>query len=202
MAKRAAPVAASQMSLLGMAPEVPTDRLFFAVMPPPKVAEAIEQQALALRASLGLKGRLRPTSHFHVTLHHLGDWAGLPPDLLAQAQRAGAATQARRVPVAFDRAGSFDNKARNRPFVLRGAGEGVAGLHRLQQALALQMAASGLNRAVEHQFEPHVTLLYDDALVPLQPIEPVCWLVQELVLVHSLLGQTEHRVLGRWRLSE
>jgi 2'-5' RNA ligase len=36
--------------------------------------------------------------------------------------------------------------------------------------------------------------------VPEQKIEPVEWTVREIVLVHSLLGRTEHRPLARWTL--
>jgi len=34
-----------------------------------------------------------------------------------------------------------------------------------------------------------------------QPVEPFEWTVREFVLIHSLLGRTEYRVLGRWPLA-
>jgi 2'-5' RNA ligase len=45
-------------------------------------------------------------------------------------------------------------------------------------------------------------MLYDGRLVAGQPVEPIRWVVREFVLVHSLLGQTRHEVLGRWALRD
>jgi 2'-5' RNA ligase len=59
--------------------------------------------------------------------------------------------------------------------------------------------AAGLGRR-ERAFVPHVTLLYDARNVTVQPVDPLGWTVREFVLVHSLLGQTRYRVLGRWTL--
>ena len=50
-------------------------------------------------------------------------------------------------------------------------------------------------------FVPHVTLLRDKRhLLPSMPVEPIEWKVTEFVLVHSLLGETTHRVLARFPL--
>ncbi|MGH8283840.1 MAG: 2'-5' RNA ligase family protein [Gammaproteobacteria bacterium] len=62
------------------------------------------------------------------------------------------------------------------------------------------MAISGLARLVKREFTPHVTLLYGNNVMKPQSIEPIGWTVREFVLVHSLLGRTEHRVLERWPL--
>ena len=64
------------------------------------------------------------------------------------------------------------------------------------------MATCGLARLVERRFTPHVTLLYDHCHVTAQPVPAIAWRVHGFVLVHSLLGRTEHRVLGRWELRE
>jgi 2'-5' RNA ligase len=55
---------------------------------------------------------------------------------------------------------------------------------------------------VERKFTPHVTLLYDDRMVPEQAVEPISWRVREFVLTHSLLGKTQHVELGRWPLRD
>ena len=191
-----------QLVFPGLAPEPErpkTDRLFFALFPDAETAAVIAARAEALRASHGLTGRpLRP-ERFHITLNHLDDFAGVPEDIVASAREAAAITVAP-FEVVFDRAMSFRGRPDNRPFVLRG-GDGLAGVIGFQQALATAMAKAGLGRYVEKSFTPHVTLLYDGQLVAEAPIEPVRWRVRELVLVHSLLGRTEHRVIGRWPLS-
>jgi 2'-5' RNA ligase len=76
---------------------------------------------------------------------------------------------------------------------------GSESLIAFQQALGAAMLRAGLRP--DRSFTPHVTLLYDDALVTETPIEPIRWTVGELVLVHSLLGQTRHIPLARWPLA-
>jgi 2'-5' RNA ligase len=58
----------------------------------------------------------------------------------------------------------------------------------------------GIVKPAPSRFMPHVTLLYDRQTVDAQGITPVSWRVTEFVLVHSLLGQSRHIVLGRWPL--
>lgn len=187
------------MGFGGFEPPQPTDRLFFAVFPDSAAAARIAGIAQALRSQHGLRGKPLHSERFHVTLHHLGDYAGLPDDLVAKAGQAAMRVDMPAFEVAFDSASSFSRQLRNRPFVLRGDA-GVASLQDLQSALGRGMAACGMGRLVEHKFTPHVTLLYDDRAVEPQPIEPVTWTVRDFVLVRSLLGKTEHRILGRWRL--
>lgn len=183
---------------LGPQPQA-TDRLFFAVFPDAATAAEIAATASALRAEQRLRGKPLHADRFHVTLHHLGDYAGLPGDLIAKAGTAAARVDMATFEIAFDNAASFSRQPRNRPFVLRGEA-GVARLQDLQSALGTAMGAAGLQRLVDRRFTPHVTLLYDDRAVEPQPIERIAWQVREFVLVHSLLGKTEHRILGRWPL--
>ncbi|WP_249470498.1 RNA 2',3'-cyclic phosphodiesterase [Luteimonas galliterrae] len=177
----------------------PTDRLFFAVFPDAEAAKRIAGIAQDLRSRLDLRGKPLRTDRFHVTLHHLGDHIGVPEHVVAKAGEAAARVRMAAFEVAFDSASSFSRQPRNRPFVLRG-NEGVVSLCDLQGTLGTAMAAVGLNRHVERTFTPHITLLYDDSAVAPQPIDRFAWTVREFMLVHSLLGRTEHRILARWPL--
>lgn len=191
-----------QLSLAGFeAPARPTDRLFFALYPDAATARQIFETAGALRERLGLDARLQEPERLHITLHHLGDHAGLPAAIVAAGQRAAVSLAAAPFDVRFDRAESFSGRARNRPFVLRGDA-GLDAVVAFQRQLGVAMARAGLARWVEPHFTPHVTLLYDHQLLPAQEIAPVQWRVQSFVLVRSLLGQHRHEVLGRWRLSD
>jgi 2'-5' RNA ligase len=188
-----------QSSLAGFAAPHPTDRLFFAVMPPPSAATRLAALAQELRERFALHGRPRPTTHLHVTLHHLGDFAGLPQQRVEAARAAAAGVAMAAFQAHFDRVGSFAGRAGKHPFVLLGADE-AGGLRGLHAALGERLAAAGLGRR-ERAFVPHVTLLYDARTVPTQPVEPLHWQADELLLIHSLLGRTEYRVLGRWTLA-
>ncbi|WP_297511575.1 2'-5' RNA ligase family protein [uncultured Caulobacter sp.] len=186
-----------QMELPGFAPATPTDRLMFLLYPDPATAEAIAREARRLKAALGLEGQPLRTDRFHVTLHHLGDYAGLPNDLVTRGGQAGEATKAPPFEVVLDRAVSFANRPGNNPFTLRG-GRGVEALIAFQKALGLRMARVGLKP--DAAFTPHVTLLYDGQVVPEQAIAPIRWAVDRFALVQSKLGQTQHIVLGEWML--
>ncbi len=175
-----------------------TDRLFFAIFPDPATAAGIAQRADQLRATRALKGRPLAPERFHVTLHHLGDHAGIRRDIVAMAREAADAVATPSFEVTFDRAASFHNGGNN-PFVLQG-GEGLEALKAFQRDLGLTMARAGLSKLVDKSFTPHVTMLYDQRLVAEEPIAPVTWRVDGFTLVHSLLGRTEHVPLQRWSL--
>lgn len=181
-------------------PPKPTDRLFFAVFPDAAAAARIAQLAQCLRDEQGLKGRPLETERFHVTLHYIGDYAGLPQDIVAAAVEAAATVEMPPFEVAFDRALSFSARPGNRPLVLRG-GEGLVELAALQRTLGAALNKTGFGGRKNSQYTPHVTLLYDDCLVAERPVETVEWTVDEFVLVHSLLGRPVHVPLARWRLS-
>lgn len=181
----------------------PTDRLFFAVYPDLHAAQRIVELAQSLRAAHRLRGNPLRVDRVHVTLHHLGDHAGLPQSLLATACEVAANMSASPFEVGFDCVASFPGRARKRPCVLRGAKENSnAALRAFQAALGEQLRAAGLGRYVERRFTPHVTLLYDERSLPAQAVPPIGWTVRELVLVRSLIGRGEHRVLGRWGLMD
>lgn len=195
-------VAARQASLDGFDPPgPPTDRLFFALFPAPADAARISIAARQLREAHGLRGQPLKTERFHVTLHHLGDFAGFPPGLVDKAIQAAGQVTAQPVELRFDRAMSFVPKGRrhDRPFVLL-ADPALQGVWRLHAALCQALTRAGLGRQVGKDFVPHVTLLYDDQAVPEQPVQPLSWQAGEFVLVHSLLGKTQHIPLGRWTL--
>ncbi len=187
-----------QMGLPGFDPPTPTDRLMFLLYPDPATAERIAAEARRLKEALGLRGQPLLTDRFHITLHHLGDYVGLPNDIVAKGKDAGAALKAAPFEVAFDQAVSFANRPGNNPFTLQG-GEGVQGLIAFQKALGEAMAWVKLKP--DSSFTPHITLLYDGQAIPAQAIAPIRWTVDRFVLVQSKLGQTQHIVLQAWDLT-
>lgn len=187
-----------QMGLPGFDPPTPTDRLMFLLYPDPATAERIAAEARRLKEALGLRGPPLLTDRFHITLHHLGDYVGLPNHIVAKGKDAGAALKAAPFEVAFDQAVSFANRQGNNPFTLQG-GQGAHELIAFQKALGEAMAWVRLKP--DSNFTPHITLLYDGQVVPAQAIAPIRWTVDRFVLVQSKLGQTQHIVLQAWDLT-
>ena len=192
----------AQSSLPGFEEAKPTDRLFLALFPPPAIALEIAELAARIRGEHGLRGRPLEAARFHITLNHMGDYAGVSPGVVRQASAAAAEAAAAMQPfdVSFDRAESFASMPRNRPLVLRG-GEGLSALMAFHQILGSALRKASLGQWAKPGYTPHVTLLYDDSLLGPTPVPPVAWTAGEIVLVHSLLGETRHVHLARWPLS-
>lgn len=189
----------AQLTLGGMQAVQPTDRLFFAIFPEPDVAAAIGRLAQDLCRERALRRKPLAAERLHVTLHHLGDYAGLPQAVVTSACEVAKRVEGGAFDVGFDSVSSFSGRSHNRPVVLCGS-SGLQAVRAFQRELGECMVAVGLGRFCERKFTPHVTLLYDDHLFEAQFIEPIVWTVHEFRLVHSLLGRGEHRVLGRWLL--
>jgi len=190
-----------QLALPGAEPaRASLDTLFFALQPDADTAAQIARLASQLRLDCGVHGKLRPTDVFHVTLHFLGGFAGLPRTLIESASRAAATVRLPAFDVQFDRALTFTGRPRNIPLVLAG-GEGVAGVAALHDALgrALVKAAVRL-QGCGSDYTPHLTLLYGDRAIDERPVSAVRWRSREFVLVRSFFGQGRHEVLGRFPL--
>ena len=117
---------------------------------------------------------------------------------IAGAADAAAAIAAAPFEVTFDRAVSF--LGRPRPLVLCSEDD-IPELIAFQRALGHAIQKRGLGRA-KPQYTPHVTMLYDERAVEDHAIEPVRWTVRDFVLVHSLRGQSQYNILGRWPLRD
>jgi 2'-5' RNA ligase len=186
-----------QLSLPGLA-AAPTNRLFFALMPEAPAATRAGELVETLRGSCRLTARALPPKRLHVSLHHVGDFAGLPEAVVARAKEAGDALKSKSFAIRFDRAGSFLRKQRTLPLVLRG-GAGVTPLIAFQDALGRAMTHKGF-RIASH-YTPHMTLLYDSTYVEARDVSPVEWAAREFVLIRSLIGRSRYEMLGRWALA-
>jgi 2'-5' RNA ligase len=178
-----------------------TDRLFFAIRPDAVAASRILELQRQLIAERGLKGRPISRERLHITLHFLGNFEGLPEDLLSRARNAAADVRAPAFDVALDCVTSFA-RDRNRPYVLLGD-SGTEQLQAFQETLVIALQRAGVRGMRESKargYVPHVTLTYDDAPLPRRMVEPVMWTAREFVLVQSYIGRGRHQVLGQWPL--
>src|SRR5437899_5613476 len=118
-------------------PETPKYSLFLAVFPDPFTAQRISRLAMKLRERHGLRGRVRPLDHLHVSLHALGHASEIPETVVHHiGQICEAVTEF--IPafeVTFDRALSFRDGIDKRPLVLANRDDGNTALTRLHQAL-------------------------------------------------------------------
>lgn len=177
------------------------ERIFFACLPDAETANRIHALAERLKHANRFEGTLVLPDHLHLTLFHLGDWPVLPERIVEAAKAAAAQLAIGSFDVTLNRSESFRGGSGPFPFVLT-CEQDVDAWTTLRQPLAVAMEHVGLGGATRGRFTPHVTLLRDGRRAPPRPIEPILWKVRELVLVHSLLGKTTHRHLGRWPLKD
>jgi RNA 2',3'-cyclic 3'-phosphodiesterase len=180
------------------------DRLFFTVLPDEIAAQRIALLARHLKSKYRLQGRPIRTNHLHVSLYHLGDYSGLPPDVIARAKEAVSTVALPPFEIRFDRVVSFSGRVdpespRSYPLVLR-VKDGLAEVMGLRRALASAMMKVGLRQAIRTIYTPHLTLLYDQRRIPEHSVDAIASAVREFVLVHSMLGKTQHVLLEQWPL--
>jgi 2'-5' RNA ligase len=86
------------------------------------------------------------------------------------------------------------------PLVLLGE-DGVIGAERLHTAIHKALVTGTMAPRREPAIWPHISLLWDGALVRKEFVEPIGWTAREFVLLDSPFGEGRHEVLGRWPLS-
>jgi 2'-5' RNA ligase len=168
-------------------------RLFLAAVPDADAAERIHRLAGALKRAHKFDGKIIAPERLHVSLFALG---GLPERVAPMACEAAAEVRMPPFEVLFDRSVSFRGRPGNRPFVLIGD-DGLDRLKSFRRTLGAAMARKGLRNSAKKDFTPHITLFYAERNVEEHPIEPICWTVNEFVLIHSMRG---HVHLARWPL--
>jgi len=132
----------------------------------------------------------------HITLHWLDDYQGLPPEIVAAALKAGELVTASPFDVVMDRVHSYPDGG------LALSGTRLTGLRGFQKHLGDAMDKSGIGRLKRSTFRPHVTLFYNNDPIESFPMPPIWWTVRDFALIHSVLGQSQHILLGEWQLSE
>ncbi|WP_158218812.1 2'-5' RNA ligase family protein [Roseateles aquatilis] len=177
--------------------------LFFCLRPDRQTASRLNGVSGELVRRLGLRAKPPRTERLHITLHHLGwyddqtDEAETAAEVRQLAEAAAATLRHERLRVDFDQLLSFTRKARNLPLVLSG-GACLDGVRAMRAALGARLQAVGLR--TDPHFTPHLTLLYDDAVVMPQPLAVEGWDAVEFHLVDSLQGLSTHVALGCWTL--
>jgi 2'-5' RNA ligase len=191
-----------QQSFDGFGLQELVGNLFFAVKPDAAAMAQIDAVTRSLRAEHGLRGRVIDEDRLHVTLQYLGQFAGLPANVLAAARHAGEALTMDAFQLTFDSVASFGSGRDRRPLVLRGQGAAVAAVVALHDALATRLASAGLKPDTRHEFVPHLTVLYDEHAIAPRSIEPVGWRVREFHLLRSFVGASRYETLASWTLRE
>jgi len=165
------------------------DRLLLLLRPPVPVARHIDEECRIL--NLGTRVR---TDYLHITLCKVDFLPSLPVWAVPLMQGIGASLAFPPFRVAVDRMTGGPKSVMLRP------SERIEALFDLQARLATAIARTDRLRGHAYRFSPHITLFYRKGEPFEWEIEPISWLVDDLLLVHSRVGRTEHILLDRWPL--
>jgi len=174
------------------------NRLFFALWPSDAVRQACDAAARELRLKMQPAGYLSNAERYHITLLFLGDTVSEEAE--AAAGEAAGRLSAAPFTLTLDTAGSFRNK--RVPWWL-GPRETPAGLTQLYERLNDAMLAARV-LPERMKFAPHLTVLRDaHQALPVTPIRPIAWPVEDFVLLRSRLDlkPMQYEILGRWPLN-
>ncbi|HEY4252492.1 MAG TPA: hypothetical protein VGM87_14870 [Roseomonas sp.] len=175
--------------------------MFFAILPDQTGLEDIRALTAQLDAKFGIRADLRPDRVLHISGQPVERYRGLPKDVVAAAQRAGAALRARPCTVTFDQLRNLGRKGEGSQPLALCCGDGAPDLMAIWHGLAGVMQACWLLPKPAAALTPHLSLLYSRQRLPEGPLEtPITLAVRHLALVRSLQGQTRYKPLGRWPL--
>jgi 2'-5' RNA ligase len=176
------------------------ERLFVGLMLPTAQAEQAAEVRRRSKDLYGLGGGEVRTDRLHITLIHVGDYAGsIRADVAAEVSAVIEAMEQPSFVVSFDRVGSFGGAPGKHPHVLLGE-EGLAALKAYRRALWDAIHRRLKKTLSNPQFNPHVTLMYGDARLPDRAVAPISWRATEVELIHSEVGRSVYHTLGKWPL--
>jgi 2'-5' RNA ligase len=178
--------------------------LVLAIFPDDHTTQQVSNLGNSLRKRHGMYGRIRPTSHLHVSLPLPRNLRDVPKTVVENVGRVCKAVTmiAHPFEIKFDRVMSFRGGSGNHPVVLLNADHGSDGIMGLHGLLLAEFVKLGSATYPTPKIVPHLTVLYDKQELAPRPVEPVCWAVKEIVLVLSEVGAAKYHRLGCWRLGE
>ena len=170
--------------------EIILDRLFFALKPSTEAASEIAE----VRGKVGGAKSHVDDHRLHLSLWSLDLPMMPPPGIIADLCRGAAAVRAPMLRVVLQEVVGDRSVTYLKP------GEPTPVLKDFQRRLQLAIADVGIFPNRGFRFDPHVTLAYGQDEAFRHQLWPISWRADAFVLIHSLVGLTEHRELGRWML--
>ncbi|MEO3998364.1 2'-5' RNA ligase family protein [Mesorhizobium sp. CAU 1732] len=172
------------------------DSFFLVLGPDEEAAECIRRSVhaeLVVRRHLQIwpkKGHLP-----HISLLGLGAYDGIPRDRVAGVAKIAEGFSHPGFDVSFDTLMRF---RRSNAVVLTGGDDGC--IRRFRLSLHEALRAGGLRVPGGSSFTPHMTLLYSTSPFEDCRVSAVQWRADKFFLIHSMVGDSKHVVLGRWPL--
>jgi 2'-5' RNA ligase len=175
---------------------------FFALLPDREAVTSISRLSLHLRLNYGMTGNPIADERLHVSLYGFGSRIAPSQKILGQLSHAADVAAAFTPPfeIRFDCALSYSRKNAKKAFVLASSVP-TPGFQSLHDALGSALSHYDLGHDLWKSRDPHLTLVYDQQMIPRESVAAVHWLAGEFVLIKSYVGESKYELLGRWRLA-
>ncbi|MEO5913950.1 MAG: DUF4172 domain-containing protein [Luteolibacter sp.] len=175
--------------------------LFVAIIPDEESIRLISESRKRLELEHEALGKLVRQQQFHMTLVYVDDYYGdIPERVIRNASGAcQAAANSPLFPIHLDQVESFRKGTENYTPVM--TDDDNPTLMEFQKSLLKELILHGLPCKKSPKFKAHVTLSRDSKEIPKHSIDPISWVVADIVLVQSLIGQGRHIHLGSWQLA-
>ncbi|WP_380872240.1 hypothetical protein ACFB49_31830 [Sphingomonas sp. DBB INV C78] len=166
-------------------------RYFFAFLPPDQMARQMVQEAVRLDPG----AQHQRADRVHSTIGITDDFPSPRPEVAAALLAVGQGIAADPFICQFDRI-----MARPGYMALR-LSRRSRPMGDLFRQIESGMRRKGCKLREGYAHDPHITLSYRGGLSCNRLVPGYRWLVEDLVLIHSHVGETRHDILGRWSLS-
>ncbi len=177
----------------------PAHGLFFAVMVPMQVRHEIAACFMDFQGRYPFLSRPIGAERLHLSLNAIFIGDLLPDQVIELSKRVGSSIRFEQFQIRLDKALTYRNRKTKKPFVL--AASDATDVSQLGEHITEAFdILSGQQTRGARPISPHVTLVWDEIMVPEQPIVPVMIPVREVSLVHSHIGQSRYDILARWPL--
>jgi len=187
-----------QGNLFAPAPAA-THKLFFALFPGDGECERIQALATALHAAYPGVRWIRP-DRYHLTLHYLGESDQRRDDQIQDAiQAVQTLPAAEPFVITLDHLRALGSP--RRPALTLAASQVSPAMQAFWRSLQERLIRAGFHRHLGRSFVPHLTLAYVDPEPTIGAVDPVTLRPAEFRLIHSIQGQPDYEVLGRWSVS-
>lgn len=173
--------------------------LFVALRPDAVSAESMRVIARDIRATYRIENQPLAADRLHISMLNLGYKETLNESTVYYARQAIDSIRFDPIELTFDTVVSFGGNG-SLPIVLRSSQPNDP---LLQLRLRLAYALDGLGLALfsDVAFEPHMTVLYHHTpIAPERLASPITVVVDQIWLIHSLVGQTKYEFL--WPLRQ
>jgi 2'-5' RNA ligase len=164
-------------------------QLILALIPEPEGAACAVERRAGKRKEFELFGAEVSEERLHITLLDVGFYLDAVPQAQVDAVRAAVASVAHApMAVTFDQAMTFPE---SKAFVLLCDAKSDADIAKLRASLLAALRTKGI--APKQTRNPHMTLLYDEAVIAKHPIDPLHCAAAKLVFLISHQGLNHHQ---------